>query len=78
VIQMGANSSRGHVQMKNRAIVVSLYNSSTFCQNSVFWNFHLEKVFFGGEVDMTPPILDVANRMAPFLSKLDEVLASSA
>ena len=59
-------------------LYISLYNSSTFCQNGVFWNFHLEKIFFWGEVHMTPPISDVANQMAPFSSKSDKVLVSSA
>ena len=42
----------------------------------VFWDFHLWKKTFGGEINMTPPISDVANQMAPFLSKSDEVQAS--
>ena len=28
----------------------SLYNSSTFCQNGLFWNFHLEKKKLGGRL----------------------------
>ena len=81
---MGAGASPGFTiffslnYFKSCVISVSLYKSSTFCQNGVFWNFHLEKKTFGGEIDMTPPISDMANQMAPFLSKSDKVLASSA
>ena len=55
----------------------SLYNSSTFFCFLVFWDFHLWKKKFGGEIKMTPPISDMANRMVPFSSKSDKVLASS-
>ena len=55
----------------------SLYNSSTFFFFLVFWDFHLWKKIFGGEVNMTPPISDMANQMAPYSPKLDEVLVSS-
>ena len=55
----------------------SLYNSSTFFCFLVFWDFHLWKKTFWGEVHMTPPISDMANRMAPFSPKSDQVRASS-